>query len=214
MASLFPMSPHYLVAFQSSSRDPTASRSSHMVVSVSFPPVSTKHCPAKAAVASGERACWGVQRGCTSTCWLPPLPRGPPGHSVFPLQHPHAHPTHAGGGPALPQQLPWVSQALQHRILWMLTGSGPTMGTWGCPTGMAAKTLGEKGLPRKSPALPISPTAGQTRLPPSAQLHQSITHQNLQQRKNPADYLCGSQCPRGADPGCPSTYWKTYPSAR
>lgn len=51
-----PMSPHYLVAFQSSSRDPTASRSSHMVVSVSFPPVSTKHCPAKAVVASGGSA--------------------------------------------------------------------------------------------------------------------------------------------------------------
>lgn len=48
------ISPHYLVAFQSSLRDPTDSRSSHMVVSVSFPPASTKHCPAKAVVASGE----------------------------------------------------------------------------------------------------------------------------------------------------------------
>lgn len=53
---LSPTSPHYLVAFQSSSRDPTASRSSHMVVSVSFPATSTKHCPAKAVVTSGGSA--------------------------------------------------------------------------------------------------------------------------------------------------------------
>lgn len=33
-------------------------------------------------------------------------------------------------------------------------------------------------------------------------------------RKIPAGYLCGSQCPCGADPGCPSTYWRTCPSAR
>lgn len=48
-------SPRYLVAFQSSSRDPTASRSSHMVLSTSLPLASTKHCPAKVVVASAGK---------------------------------------------------------------------------------------------------------------------------------------------------------------
>lgn len=91
---LTPVSPHYLVAFQSSSRDPTASRSSHMVVSVSFPPVSTKHCPVKAVVASGGSIWWRFNGDDTSAHQLIPPPQGP----------------------ALPQRLPQGSQALQHRI--------------------------------------------------------------------------------------------------
>lgn len=55
MGLVSPISLHYLVAFQSSSRDPTASRSSHMVLSISFPPASTKHCPTKAVVASRRK---------------------------------------------------------------------------------------------------------------------------------------------------------------
>lgn len=74
---VLPISPHYLVAFQSSSRDPTASRSSHMVLSISFPPASTKHCPTKAVVASGGKHLLGDPWG----SWLLPLSHSAPRHS-------------------------------------------------------------------------------------------------------------------------------------
>lgn len=68
-----PTSTRYLVAFQSSSSDPTASRNSHMVLSVSFPPESTKHCPAKVVVASGGRL-GVVSRDGTHACCVHPPP--------------------------------------------------------------------------------------------------------------------------------------------